>query len=66
MLSVAQMPDYNIDSMVHIRILDSINGAVKTYYSPGNKDRAIKAQKILQGAVAYYVNKYKKPFEVKL
>jgi hypothetical protein len=62
----AQMPDYNIDSMVSIRKLDSLDGTVKSYYSPGNKERAIKAQKLLENAVGYYTQKYKKPFGVKL
>jgi len=63
---ISQMPEYNIDSMVSIRTLDTINGNVKTYYSPGNKERAMKAKRILESAVAYYVSKYKRPFEVKL
>src|SRR6266542_3454969 len=64
--SYGQMPDYNIDSLMALRKLDSIDGPVKTYYSPGNKERAIKAQKLLEGAVSYYNQKYKKPFVIKL
>jgi hypothetical protein len=62
----SQMRDYNIDSLMALRKLDSIDGPVKAYYSPGNKERAIKAQKLLEGAVSYYTQKYKKPFVVKL
>ena len=65
-LSQAQIPDYNIDSMMSLRKLDSLTGSVKTYYSPGNKNRAIDGQDLIQKAVSYYIEKYKIPFSVKL
>jgi len=62
----AQMQDYNIDSMIRLRKVDSLDGRVKTYYSKGSRDRAIKAQDIIQKAVVYYSDKYHKPFNAKL
>ena len=60
------MPDANIDSLLHLRKGVFLDGQVKTYYSSSSKEMALKLKGLLEEMNTYYVEKYKKPFTIKL
>jgi len=64
MVSFSQ--DRTIDSLLLTRKTDSLNGKVKTYYSPGHKKIAAELQQFVTGAIAYYEKKYSVHFNIQM
>ena len=58
--------DRTIDSLLLTRKTDSLDGSVKTYYSPGNKKIATELQQLVSDAILYYENKYKIKFNLQM
>jgi hypothetical protein len=55
-----------MDSLMMLRKLDSIEGKLPAYYTPGYKDITRMFQSTVTSAINYYETKYAKPFKVKL
>jgi len=58
--------DRTIDSLLLTRKTDSLEGKVKTYYSPGNKKIASELQQLVADAIIYYETKYKVTFNLQI
>ncbi|HMH31684.1 MAG TPA: hypothetical protein VK543_01575, partial [Puia sp.] len=58
--------DMTIDSLIHTRKTDSLEGKVKTYYSPGHKEIAADLQQLVSNAILYYENKYSVKFNIQM
>ena len=58
--------DKTIDSLLLARKTDSLDGKVKTYYSPGSKKIAVELQQLVSGAILYYETKYKVKFNIQM
>jgi hypothetical protein len=58
--------DRTIDSLILTRKTDSLNGKVKTYYSPGSKKIATELQQLVSDAILYYEAKYKVNFSIQM
>jgi hypothetical protein len=58
--------DRTIDSLLLTRKTDSLDGKVKTYYSPGSKKIAIELQQLVSNAILYYETKYKVKFNIQM
>src|SRR6476620_933766 len=58
--------DKTIDSLLLTRKTDSLDGKVKTYYSPGNKKIAAELQQLVCNAIIYYEIKYKVKFNIQM
>jgi hypothetical protein len=55
-----------LDSLIHLRKTEFMEGKVPTYYSPGSTAIACDLQKTISDAVQYFEKKYNKTFNVKL
>jgi hypothetical protein len=58
--------DRTIDSLLLTRKTDSLDGKVKTYYSPGSKEIANELQQLVSDAILYYEKKYEVKFNVQI
>ena len=58
--------DRTIDSLLLTRKTDSLDGKVKTYYSPGYKKIATELQQLVSVASLYYEKKYAVKFNVQM
>jgi len=58
--------DRTIDSLLTTRKTDSLDGKLKTYYSPGSKKIAMELQQLVSDAVLYYETKYKVKFNIQM
>lgn len=58
--------DITIDSLLLTRKTDSLDGKVKTYYSPGSKKIASELQELVSNAILYYEKKYDVTFNVQV
>ncbi len=58
--------DITIDSLLLTRKTDSLDGKVKTYYSPGNRKIASELQELVSNAILYYEKKYDVTFNVQI
>src|SRR6188472_4583204 len=58
--------DITIDSLLLTRRTDSLDGNVKTYYSPGSKKIAVELQQLVSSAILYYETKYKVKFTIRM
>jgi hypothetical protein len=58
--------DGTIDSLLLTRKTDSLDGNVKTYYSPGSEKIAAQLQRLVSDAIAYYETKYKVKFNIQM
>jgi hypothetical protein len=58
--------DRTIDSLLLTRKTDSLEGKVKTYYSPGNKKIATELQQLVSDAILYYEKKYDLKFNIQM
>src|SRR6266511_2412328 len=55
-----------MDELMRLRKTDSLDGKIKTFYTPGNKKIAERLQNLITSATLFYEKKYSKPFDLKL
>jgi hypothetical protein len=65
-LSLSCEAQNQLDSLIYARKMETINGKVPTYYSPGSKPIAREFQRTILAAVHYYEKKYCRSFNIKL
>lgn len=58
--------DITVDSLLLTRRTDSLDGNVKTYYSPGSKKIAVELQQLVSSAILYYEKKYDVKFNIQM